>query len=394
MRPQSPDTRRSSAILCLAAAFASPALAQSPQGYCLHLGNYPVAETSWSNDTQGIAHDDNNWFITQTDALWKIPVGLDLRTVTSTSPGVLRRNLSFYQPLAGFEHTGDPVVHRHNGVDYLLVPLEGPGLPATIAIFHCSTMGYLTHFTLPSQAGDAGWCAVTADGLIYSSLQHTLTLTSYSFNWPLFQSTGAIDLTPRPSEAMRDEQGLLLDLATMQGGEFGPGGLLYLASGFYSDSNALADREGLHVMEKRTTTDGTTEWHRIAHSTRGFGHFDYYYNPGTLTGAEEPEGLTIWDLDDGRAPNIRGQLHATVLSNELDAGDIDFKHYTHIIRVDPASSCESGTPACPFRTLGGAISLAWPFAEVRLRAGIYSETPRINKRVRLSTAGGTVRIGG
>jgi len=391
----------SHALLALAAAaLLSPrAAAQTTANlYQLYVAGYPQQETSWSNDTQGIAHDDNHWFITQTEYLWKIPVGQDLRTVQPTSPGVLRRALTFYQALAGFDHTGDPVVYKFNGTDYLLVPLEGPGRPGTIAIFHGSTMNYMTHFALPSQAGDAGWCAVDAAGTIYSSPQHTTILTRYALNWAHFQATGNILLTALPAEPMRNEQGAALDLTTMQGGEFNAGGLLYLASGFYSDSDALADREGLHILENRPNGIGGFFWQRIAHSTRGFGHFDYYYNPGTFTGAEEPEGLTIWDLDDGRAPGIRGQLHATVLSNELDSGDIDFKHYSHVIRVNPFISCTGvfpqGSPTCPFPTVAAAVNnLAWNGSEIRIRAATYTGPLTIARRIRLTAEGGTVRIG-
>jgi hypothetical protein len=378
--------------------FTRPLAAQQVDTYQLYVAGFPQEETNWSNDTQGVAHDDNNWFITQTGAIWKMPVGVNLRTATADSPGVIFHTLGFYPSLAGFEHTGDPVVYKFNGVDYLLVPLEGPGRPATIAIFNCVTLGYLAQFTLPAQAGDAGWCAVDAAGTIYSSLQHASVLTSYTLNWALFQSGGGIQLTSRPLEPMVTEQEGVLDLVTMQGGEFGPGGLLYLASGFYSDSDALADREGLHIMAKRTDSQGGTFWQRIAHSTRGFGHFDYYYNPGTFTGAEEPEGLTIWDLDDGRAPGIRGQLHATVLSNEIDSGDIDFKHYTHVVRVNPFVSCTGvypqGSPTCPYPTIPAAInSLTWNGAEIRIRAATYTGPLTINRRVRLNAEGGTVRIG-
>jgi hypothetical protein len=400
-KPHTSPARRTLAALaaaCAAALFTAPVAAQQVSTFQLYVAGYPQQETSWSNDTQGIAHDDNNWFITQTGYLWKIPVTQDLRTVQPTSPGVLRRALSFYQALAGFDHTGDPVVYKFNGTDYLLVPLEGPGRPGTIAIFHGSTMNYMTHFALPSQAGDAGWCAVDANGTIYSSIQHATTLTRYSLNWAHFQSTGVIQLTALPFEPMRNEQGLALDLVTMQGGEFGPGGLLYLASGFYSDSDALADREGLHILEKRVNPAGGFLWQRIAHSTRGFGHFDYYYNPGTFTGAEEPEGLTIWDLDDGRAPGIRGQLHATVLSNELDSGDIDFKHYSHVVRVNPFISCTgvfpAGSPTCPYTTPTAAINaLTWNGAEIRIRASTYNGPLTISRPVRLTAEGGVVRIG-
>jgi hypothetical protein len=393
-----PHTAVALLAIALLALFTRPAAAQQARLYQLYVGGYPQQETNWSNDTQGVAHDDNNWFITQTLALWKVPVGVNLRTATADTPGVIFHNLSFYPALAGFEHTGDPVVYKFNGVDYLLVPLEGPGRPGTIAIFSCATLGYLAHVGLPFQSGDAGWCGVDSSGVIYSSLQHATTLNRFALNWSLFQTNGTIQLTPFAAEPMLNEQGGALDLVTMQGGEFSPDGLLYLASGFYTDSDALADREGLHILEKRPNGGGGFFWQRIGHSTRGFGHFDYYYNPGTFTGAEEPEGLTIWDLDDGRAPGIRGQLHATVLSNEIDSGDIDFKHYSHVIRVNPFVPCTGvfpqGSPTCPFPTVTAAVNnLAWHGSEVRIRAATYSGPLTISRRIRLTAEGGVVRIG-
>ncbi len=373
----------------------SPAAAQTVNdGYQMYIGGYPIAETSWSNDCQGIAHDDNNWFITQTEVLWKIPVQLDLRTVTSSSPGVIRRTLGSYPALTGYHHTGDLVVHRHNGVDYLLVPLEGPGLLGTIAVFNCATLNYITHAELHNQAGDAGWCAVDSAGVLYSSLQHASFLKTYDVNWPLLQSSGILSTTARTPEAMLDEAGAALDLVTMQGGEFAPGGqLLYLISGFYDDSGGLEEREGIHILQREVQPGGAVSWRRVAHSTRGIGgHFDFYYDPGFPT-YEEPEGLTIWNLDDGRAPGIRGQLHAMVSDNDAITGDIDLKHYTFAIHVDATSTCQSGTPACPFRTVTAAANLAWDGSELRIRSNTYSGPITISKRVRLAAQGGIVRIG-
>lgn len=54
--------------------------------------------------------------------------------------------------------------------------------------------------------------------------------------------------------------------------------------------------------------------------------FQYKYNPGRYT-YEEPDGVTWWDLDDGRAPEIRGQLHAMLLDNETSNDDVYIKHY-------------------------------------------------------------------
>ncbi len=380
------------------------ASAQDYEAYYLYLGGYPVAETNWSDDVQGVAHDDNNWFITNTTFLWKIPVERDLRTVTTASPGVTRHSFGSYPELASYDHFGDPDVYRYSGTDYLVVPIENgdatctSGPPGAIAIFRCADLSYIDHVAFTGQCNDAGWVAIRL-GTLFTSRQHvgappgsppgtTGGLRVYDFDWNLLHTAGQAAMTFELEIPLLNEQGAGLELTTMQGGEFAPGGnLLYIISGFYTDSDALADREGIHAFE-------TSTYRRVAHSTRGFGHFDYYYNPGFVTGAEEPEGLTIWDLDDGRAPGIRGQLHALVSDNDIDAGDVDFKHYTQVIRVDHNSNCESGTPTCPFRTLAGALNLAWSGADVRLRADSYPEHPTITRRVRLTTEGGVTRIGG
>jgi len=389
--------------ITLAAVFTSHARAQDYEAYQLFLGHYPVAETSWSHDVQGVAHDDNNWFITNTDFIWKIPVERDLNSVSASSPGVIRRTLSSYPALAGYAHCGDPDVHRVGATDYLIVPIEAPnatctsGLPGGVAILRCFDLSYVAHVAFPGQCNDAGWVASSGDFLV-SSRQHvgapagspsstTGGLRFYFFDWNLLHTAGVAAIAFDHETEMLNEQGNRLEMVTMQGGEFAPGGsFLYLLSGFHDDSNQLADREGIHVLQ-------TTNFQRVAHSTRGFGHFDYYYDPG-FNSAGEPEGLTIWDLDNGRAPGIRGQLHVMRLDNDAFHDDIAFKHYTRTIRVDPASTCQSGTIACPFRTFAGAYTLAWPGAEIRLRAGTYIERPIISTRVRITAEGGTVRIGG
>jgi hypothetical protein len=388
----------------------SRAQAQLFEAYYMHSGNFPVGETQWSDDAQGVAHDDNNWFITNTHYIRKVPVTADLRTVTLLTPGVIYRSLTSYPELAGYNHCGDPDTYTYGGVDYLVVPIEnststcGSGPPGAIAILRCSDLSYVWHTPFPGQCNDAGWVAIDELGFMMSSRQHVHNsihlpppcqgtgLRYYAFEWELLRTTGQGELQFLQEIHPTDEQGNCLEMATMQGGEFAPGGrFLYLVSGFYDDDNGLEDREGIHVLD-------TSTYQRIQHSSRGSGHFDYYYDPGFPT-YEEPEGLTIWDLDDGRAPGIRGQLHVFVSDNDIDlgdSGDIDFKHYTSAIRTDRASTmtCQTGTLACPFHTLADAINFAWTGGEVRAKTGIYLETPRITKRVRMTAEGGSVRIGG
>src|SRR5262249_46285401 len=49
-------------------------------------------EPPWSEEAQGVAHDEQNWFITQKDGLWKIPVGIDISDLIDLSnpPSFLR----------------------------------------------------------------------------------------------------------------------------------------------------------------------------------------------------------------------------------------------------------------------------------------------------------------
>lgn len=387
--------------IAFAAALSPLARAQDFESYYLFMGNYPNGERNWSHNVQGVAHDDNNWFITNTEVIWKIPVERDLDTVSISSPGVIVRTFLHYPELAGYDHFGDPDVSRLGGIDYLIVPIEdeqgtcNSGLPGAVAIFRCSNLSYVDHISFPGQCNDAGWVAAR-DGQLVSSRQHvgapdgsppgtTSGLRFYDFVWN--PSTEQGTLVFNNEVEMLDENGDRLEMVTMQGGEFAPAGnLLYLISGFHNDSNALADREGIHVLE-------TVSFQRVSHSTRCVGHFDFCYDPGTIS-AGEPEGLTIWDLDDGRAPGIRGQLHAMRLDNDAFHDDIAFKHYTFVIRVNAASPCQSGTPACPFRTVNAAANLAWDGSEIRVSAGTYVEPLTLTRRIRLTAEGGTVRIGG
>jgi hypothetical protein len=406
------------------------ALAQDYEAYYLNnRQNYPDAETNWSHNVQGAAHDDGNWFITNTEVIWKVPVELDLATISINTPGVISHTFLNYPPLflAGYDHMGDPVVYGYRHTDdtlthYLIVPVEngdaacGSGPQGAVAVFRCTDLAYRGYYVLPGQCNDAGWVAVDGQGRLYSSRQHigpppngSGSLRQYSFQWANLHLQQPAAASFLGEIEILNEQGDLLDLKTMQGGEFAPGDkLLYLISGFHDDDDETKEAEGIHAID-------TTSWQRVAHSTRGYGHFDYYYDPGTLTG-EEPEGLTIWDLDGGQAPGIRGQLHAFVLDNDAAHDDIDFKHYTNIIRIvanapcalaaccgpNPPlgcptpfnETCEFGITSCPFRTLGSALNLAWDGSELRIGAGIYPESPTISKRVRLMAEGGVVRIGG
>ncbi len=382
-------------LTCGATAWAQPRY----ESYYLYLGNYPSNDSpGYHRNVQGLAHDADHWFIShlylpppvgseETGAIWRIPVEHDLDDVSPSDPGVTRTFLTDYPALANYNHVGDIVHYEFLSSWILNMTLECDGVQQYIAVLDAGTsLAYLDHGSLPQQK--CGWAAVDPAGFLYSSEGHPDTLVKYQVDWDALRNSPPVlniqlvDILP-----IRDENGAPLQLHHAQGGEFSPSGdLLYMSSGYYTDTDPIT--EGLHVFDAQS-------WVRVQHSTNGYGYFNYQFEPGGVT-AQEPEGLTLWDLDDGRAPGIRGQLHALLLDNSgVLSDEIFIKHYTHIIRVDRNNAgAEDGTPERPFRTVGGAVNLAWNGAEIRTRAGTYPEAIMISRRLRMTAEGGTVRIGG
>jgi hypothetical protein len=283
-----------------------------------YLGNMPdERQDDWTEECQGVAHDRNHWFITQNRAVWRVPIGKDLRDhLQHGVDGVLRRTI----PVAGYDHFGDP--DHHDGTLY--IPLEGkrrifgpitrPRVPR-IAVFRASDLQFLWSAPLPKQE-KAGWCAIDSKGHLLSS-NSRVTPRIQKGEGPLFryriqgQTLSFLDRI-----VLRDEQGTPVVLDSMQGATFADDRHLYISCGFWEDPHPSW---GLHLFDLRTQR-------RIVRSTNGSGSFNYEFHPGGSTD-EEPEGLTYWDLDDRNAPGIRGQLHAILLDNDSNGDDVYFKHY-------------------------------------------------------------------
>jgi hypothetical protein len=53
---------------------------QNPQIATQLVANSPTGSYNWSDDSQGLAHDDGHWFITQPMSLHKVPLGSSLGT--------------------------------------------------------------------------------------------------------------------------------------------------------------------------------------------------------------------------------------------------------------------------------------------------------------------------
>lgn len=349
---------------------AAPSSRQAYEGYYLYLGNYPTeANPGWDAQAQGLAHDQDHWFITQKCCLWRIPVTQDLSTVQATSASVSKIEIS--QVLPRFIHFGDLTYYAFEGRGYLIVPLENHNNPdqcGAIGIFDADTLGLIDSQCLREQGADSGWVAVDPAGILYSSAGSVTAIRKYAVDWPNVKANGKLDITAAGDMEIFDEAGAPLTLSGLQGGEVSPSGeLLYL----------MADG-GLQVFDMATQK-------RIQSSTNGYGYFNYEYHPGGTT-EEEPEGITIWDLDDDRAPGIHGQLHAILLDQDHfppSSDDVYIKHYTNKITVDAARN----------ETISNAINLAWDGAIITVQPGNYPEAITLSKRVQLVAPAGSVQIG-
>lgn len=348
-------------------------------------------DTIYAEDVQGIAHSDSYWFITrQGDGvrLFKIHVSSNLANPTitaSVSPSECGLTAYGYTHMKELDSFKNPV----DGKWYLVVSVEGDGLNGVA--FLDEALDLIAIETFQYQPPGGGWVAVHPDGRIFSGRNQTDYLRYYTLDWASLATTGDPQLqhdNVNDRMPLVSESGAALYIDRYQGGEFTPeGDKLFIVSGFHSESETP---HGIHVFDATSETS----YRRIIKSGQRNDVppplFEYEWDP-FFDNYEEPEGLTFWDLDDGRAPGIRGQLHVLLLNNDEFGDNHWIKHYTNAIYVDRgfAGSPRRGDPATPDVSVDAGVSRALPDMEVRVRAGSYPESIVITKRVRLVKSGGS-----
>jgi hypothetical protein len=377
---------------------AAPAQPQVFESYYLYLvdGDCPEDDApGWHAEVQGIAHDQEYWYITQKDALWRIHVEHDLRTDPWSDSRTRRLLLSAIPELSnlGYNHFGDFTCHLYDGHAYLAIPLTNPSEPPVMAFFEGADAGdelnYIGHTVLEdgggTPLGGSGWCAIDSGGYIWTSSGSATPIHKYSLDWSDL-AFGSVVLTWEASATLRDENGAAITKNHMQGGVFSESGdLLYLMSGYI---DGYHDHDGITVFD-------TSTWRRVAQSGTGDVLFRYEFHPEGYID-EEPEGLTIWDLEDGPAPGIGGRLHALMLDNEASDDDdtVYLKHYTQTVHVDwQWGGAEWGTRDYPFNTITEANDQCWNGACLVIRQGSYSEALTFSNRMQVIADGGDMTIG-
>ena len=291
-----------------------------------YIGNYPDGRrTGWTNNLQGVTNDGNYWYFSQAKTLWKFPVEHDLNTrIKKSDPArdILKKDMP--PELKGYNHYGD--LDHYNG--FIFTAVDGRKVPPRIVVFRISDLGYVDSWIL-DDLGHAGWCAIDSNrSLLYTS-NRTISINDpiyrYKINLDKLVNDKEFALEYRDRFPLYDEHGQPLKMDTMQGGDVSDNGFLYTVNGFCTGS---VINTGVMVFDDQTGV-------RVAKSTNGFGDFNYEYRPGSafwifnLGCKQEPEGLTLWDLDTEHAPGIRGQLHVIMIDNFGYGVKLYFKHYTN-----------------------------------------------------------------
>lgn len=360
------------------------------ESYFNYIGNYPNnTTTAWDTEVQGLAHDENHWFITQDIRIWKIPVEMDLALVEDNPPVVTKHIDDTPLRGDGYDHFGDPDYYEYDGTGYLIVPVEDDGLhhPA-IAVFLASNLQYIDYERLPqppspSNINQAAWAAVDNAGHIYSSDTDDSHYTEYELVWHAIKTAGVVLLERVADHPFLDENGAEIFFHPVQGGEFSDSGkLLYISAGLHD----VEANDGINVFDTLTNR-------RVAYSSYSqhpfYFHWDYTYH--------EPEGLTIWDLDGRGAPHIEGQLHVLAQDWEVIDNDVYMHHFSRWLFVDGdySGTLEEGSPEHPYKQVGSAYNEIWNGGGLMIGPGTYPETLTMDKQIqlRLDSQSGSAIIG-
>ncbi|MGE3510916.1 MAG: hypothetical protein AB7N65_18760, partial [Vicinamibacterales bacterium] len=110
-----------------------------------------------------------------------------------------------------------------------------------------------------------------------------------------------LELTHVGEFALFRPNGSPMHLARVQGGAFSPAGHLYLTS----------DVDGRGVVAIDMVC----------------GRMVFAHAKADLPAGAEMEGVTVWDLDDDRAPSITGQVHVVWLDDDVSADDLYLSHF-------------------------------------------------------------------
>ena len=306
-----------------------------------YLGNYPNKKSgSWTNKLQGIAHSGSDWLFTQNKALWKVPAHYDLRKTKKLSsnqkkwPGVLKVGMPAILKKKKYDHFGDLDCRR----GYIFIPVEGGDRTPVIAVFKYPTLQFIDYAEMPGKTR-SGWCAISNKGELFTShniINKKNPIAIYTIDWSLLRK-GKLKLQFKknyPLTGIPDAYGR--DISTyIQGGDFSDDGkYLFIVNGKMLNPIKV-DKGKVKIKTKEKTSDkgiwvfrnNNDRSGRFMMKSNQKKGFRYQFKPAS---AQEPEGLTYWDLDKNKHKNSRneGQLHVLLLNKLIYKNhSVWIKHY-------------------------------------------------------------------
>jgi hypothetical protein len=292
-------------------------------------------EPGWSEELQGVTHDDQYWYFAQKSRLWRFPVTFDLNSSCGLPMGllfeaedaaVLGEGIGIVGGIRvalmpkeledeGFVHLG--ALYFHKGILY--VPVEGHG--QIIAIFN-TDLKFLGSAGLV-QSG-APWCAVNPqNGLLFSSSDRINKDNPLCVYKPILIANnqvgviGVEELQYLGNFPLYNEKGGDIEICRIQGGCFSPRGHLYLVSDMKMEYGGGI--KGFDMTTGRLSASFGIGYNGVESCDESLG----------ISHSEELEGMTIWNLPgNGSAPNLSGQIHVIMIDNFGDGDDdLFFKHF-------------------------------------------------------------------
>lgn len=305
-----------------------------------YIGEYPKnRRNGWQVNIQGVCHDDNNWFFSQTEKLWKFPVTHDLnKKVTEADPdnGILMLDFKKYLNTDKV-HIGD--IDYCDG--YIFAPIENHGKPY-IAVFSANDLSFITKQVIKRGSRyyeHLAWCAVnpnnkclyTSDGTItYQTTKDQSQVIVYTIDFNAIRNRSSYFLKECASLIPINSNRCVLKITETQGGCFDNDNNLYITNGYGWLKNRDNSKFGIGIFQT-CPINNTSKVYTMKLLKRSNSSGDFKYQFKSLIG-EEVEGITYWDLNNyNNVPEIKGCLHAIMLDNDAgDKDDLYFKHYDKI----------------------------------------------------------------
>lgn len=279
---------------------------QKPETLIQTLSNktsFPVNKSNkMSQDLNGLTHDSQNWYFTQSESLWKIPVSFNLSSLDKLQPE--NTKMMEIPPLLqrrGYNRFGDLDYYK----GYLFVALEGEGRveeKPRIAVFSADNLELIETIPVEDWQKTIGWCGIDATkGYLYTSEANSSLLIK---KYKITVSGETVSLGSPSDYKIYTSSGVRLNLRDLKGGTFSSNGrYLFLVNG-NADPNSFYRRVWSFNLRSRRAM-------RVASYGSGM----------------EPQSISYWNIG-SKAPGISGHLHQITLNRSAESRDaFTFRHY-------------------------------------------------------------------